>query len=182
MYKRTATILLLFTWSILLAHAPACSKSPESQSPLKCEVADEVSSIKTTNNAGCMIKIDGKAILVDEGEGVSFPGGKPKVIDDVEEIVWETACRETQEEIIVAPIRIEKLLYHSEKFYLFHCSPDKDTADKLKKLGSYTRKDLDPEKKTPNYILLEDPHKIPPEKWRFPQKRDEEIRLFDGLD
>jgi len=159
----------------------SCSESDTFSSLARCTMGDGMTHGELQGDAGCLIKIDGKAILINEGWSYSPPGGGFKKIKGKKEAAWQTACRETQEEVWVAPITVEKLLHSFGKYHLFECSYDGATTKNLKITKSLVKRDADSANLNTIKVVLKDPKDIPEKRWRYPEHKDLVIDLFKKL-
>ena len=158
----------------------------------KCKASREVKQQKVSGNAGCLIKIGDQMVFTNEEKmGFSPPGGQPETRKGKKERVWQTACREIDEEVFSqknrndfskVQLHIEKLLHSFDgKFYLFQCSVDATTANQLKKVTPYAGKGGAAEGDHTIQVSLQNPQKIPAKKWRFPKQREKIVRLFQAI-
>lgn len=159
----------------------ACSEKSVPTALARCTVGDNLLHADLQGNAGCLIKIDGKAILVNEGWSVSPPGGWSRKFKGQQEAAWQTACRETQEEVWIAPIKVEKLLHSFKNFHLFECTFDAETTRNFKIVKSFVKKDADAANLNAIKVVLKDPEDIPERNWRYPEHRNVIIDLFKKL-
>ena len=89
--------LLVFVTLIMIVLGGVGCDTPTVKEHELCSVSSFFDHHDLKGNAGCLIKIDGKAVLVNEGWEFSPPGGGFKVFNDEKEAAWQTACRETHE-------------------------------------------------------------------------------------
>jgi len=177
--KRSLCIFcVLFLMGTLLV---ACNEGPIMKAPARCTVGDHMRHDDLQGNAGCLIKIDGRAVLINEGWSFSPPGGGFRKIEGQKEAAWQTACRETQEEVWIAPLKVERLLHSFGKYHLFECTFDAKTTRNFKAVKSFVKKDADKANLNSIKVVLKDPKDVPERKWRYPEHRSIIIDLFNKL-
>lgn len=158
----TGLWLLLALPSFAQERAPKCQVDPKSVSQLK-------------GNAGCLIKIQDKMLMVRDlkSQKLSPPGGKP----ETDQTAQCTAHHETWEETGLN-VKVGRLLANfNQHFLLFACKPV--NAAKLQAVNRL---------KVPSRVahaiqelLLLNPSLLKPEDWRFPKQLPVIQKAFSGL-
>ncbi|MCP5463474.1 MAG: hypothetical protein H7A33_00435 [Deltaproteobacteria bacterium] len=106
-------------------------------------------------NAGCLItkptKTNAQILLIDDGQGFGPPGGTSDWLNKakgIKEMAWQTACRETFEEVLGdAAQKSDQLMLGKEikrfenGFRLFSCTPSPDFLQKTQKDGIWEHQD-----------------------------------------
>ena len=155
--------------SILLLAVPAMDAA--AQSAPACRVAEEAVD-QRAGNAGCLIAMDGKTLLIEHllGGKLGFPGGT--ALQD--EMAQCTAHRETWEEtgldVEVGPF-LRRL---STGFLLYACTSDRRrlSSAAAPPVADWSRNEV-------SGLLWRDLDDVPESQWRFPDQIDEVAGLDD---
>ena len=169
------TILFIVCSCALIAFAKTKYSKPKHKLP--CQIEPQTKKVLPKGNAGCLIHQDGKLVFVDEGSGYNSPGGTAKK----KELAWQTACRETNEEVFGGDpnvtIKVGRLLGNLKgRFYVYECSVDKDKLSQVLEKG--WGRDGEPTNPRKIKVRLFNPKKLAPKKWRFQNQKKDLVKML----
>ena len=167
-YGPMKRLLISVACALGVVGSMSCSSAQESPA---CRVAS-VSADTRTGNAGCLIVLDGKSLLLVHrlGGRLGFPGGTA----NRGEAAQCTAHRETWEETGL-DVEVGAFLKElSTGFALYSCKADQVelSSDAAPPVAQWSRGEVEE-------LVWRDLDSVPEEQWRFPDQLDEVAGLDD---